>query len=313
MQTQTTPQAILDSLGNQLKLSVWCGDEYLNQPFSHHSFSDDAATLVGYFNVIHANQAQIIGKVELSYLQSLGLTERDKVLEKLFGEDSVAIIFSDSSIPPDELKALADKNKVPIFCSPLSSTEVITHLRYFLSQQLADKVIIHGVFMELLSLGVLLTGESGLGKSELALELVSRGHMLVADDAPEFMRIAPNIILGSCPEMLRDFLEVRGLGVLNIREMYGDSSIKLSKYLRLIIHLTSMNNITPEERLSTQVRTKNVLGLDIPVIHLPVAAGRNLSVLAEAAVRNHLLSIKGINAADTFIERQQQSIEEDSA
>jgi len=313
MQTQTTPQAILDSLGNQLKLSIWCGDEYLNQPFSHHSFSDDAATLVGYFNIIHANQAQIIGKVELSYLQSLGLTERDKVLEKLFGEDSVAIIFSDSSIPPDELKALADKNKVPIFCSPLSSTEVITHLRYFLSQQLADKVIIHGVFMELLSLGVLLTGESGLGKSELALELVSRGHMLVADDAPEFMRIAPNIILGSCPEMLRDFLEVRGLGVLNIREMYGDSSIKLSKYLRLIIHLTSMNNITPEERLSTQVRTKNVLGLDIPVIHLPVAAGRNLSVLAEAAVRNHLLSIKGINAADTFIERQQQSIEEDSA
>jgi len=313
MQTQTTPQAILDSLGNQLKLSIWCGDEYLNQPFSHHSFSDDAATLVGYFNVIHANQAQIIGKVELSYLQSLGLTERDKVLEKLFGEDSVAIIFSDSSIPPDELKALADKNKVPIFCSPLSSTEVITHLRYFLSQQLADKVIIHGVFMELLSLGVLLTGESGLGKSELALELVSRGHMLVADDAPEFMRIAPDIILGSCPEMLRDFLEVRGLGVLNIREMYGDSSIKLSKYLRLIIHLTSMNNITPEERLSTQVRTKNVLGLDIPVIHLPVAAGRNLSVLAEAAVRNHLLSIKGINAADTFIERQQQSIEEDSA
>ena len=313
MQTQTTPQAILDSLGSQLKLSVWWGAEYLNQPFSHHSFSDDAATLVGYFNVIHANQAQIIGKVELSYLQSLGLTERDKVFEKLFGEDSVTIIFSVSLIPPEELKTLAEKYKVPIFCSTLSSTEVITRLRYFLSQQLADKVIIHGVFMELLSLGVLLTGESGLGKSELALELVSRGHMLVADDAPEFMRIAPNIILGSCPEMLRDFLEVRGLGVLNIREMYGDSSIKLSKYLRLIIHLTSMSNITPEERLSTHVRTKNVLGLDIPVIHLPVAAGRNLSVLAEAAVRNHLLSIKGINAADTFIERQQQSIEEDSA
>lgn len=313
MQTHTTPQAILDSLGNQLELSVWCGNEYLNQPFSHHSFNDDAATLVGYFNVIHANQAQIIGKVELSYLQSLGLTERDKVFEKLFGEDSVAIIFSDNLTPPDELKTLADQAKVPIFCSPLTSTEVITHLRYFLSQQLADKVIIHGVFMELLSLGVLLTGESGLGKSELALELVSRGHMLVADDAPEFMRIAPNIILGSCPEMLRDFLEVRGLGVLNIREMYGDSSIKLSKYLRLIIHLTSMSNITPEERLSTQVRTKNVLGLDIPVIHLPVAAGRNLSVLAEAAVRNHLLSIKGINAADTFIERQQQSIVEDSS
>ena len=164
--------------------------------------------------------------------------------------------------------------------------------------------------MEILSLGVLLTGESGLGKSELALELVSRGHRLVADDAPEFMRIAPNIVLGSCPGMLRDFLEVRGLGVLNIREMYGDSSIKLSKYLRLIIHLTNMQSIS-QDRLSVPQQTKNVLGLDIPVINLPVAAGRNLAVLAEAAVRNHLLMIKGYNAADMLIERQQQSIEED--
>ena len=313
MQAQTSPQSILDSLGNQLQLSLWCGADHLNQPFSHHSFSDDAATLVGYFNLIHSNQAQIIGKVELDYLLSVSAAEREKVCERLLGSDTVTIVFTDLLTPPDGLKTLADKNKIPIFCSPLSSTEVIAHLRYFLSHELADKVIIHGVFMELLSLGVLLTGESGLGKSELALELVSRGHRLVADDAPEFMRIAPNIILGSCPEMLRDFLEVRGLGVLNIREMYGDSSIKLSKYLRLIIHLTSMSSISPEERLSTPKQTMNVLGLEIPVINLPVAAGRNLSVLAEAAVRNHLLSIKGYDAADIFIQRQQQSIEEGSA
>ena len=313
MQAQTTPQSILDSLGNQLQLSIWCGEHHLNQPFSHHSFSDDAATLVGYFNLIHSNQAQIIGKVELDYLLSVSESDREKVCERLLGLDTVSIIFTDLLTPPDELKALANKNKIPIFCSPLSSTEVIAHLRYFLSHELADKVIIHGVFLELLSLGVLLTGESGLGKSELALELVSRGHRLVADDAPEFMRIAPNIILGSCPEILRDFLEVRGLGVLNIREMYGDSSIKLSKYLRLIIHLTSMSSISPEERLATPKQTMNVLGLNIPVINLPVAAGRNLSVLAEAAVRNHLLSIKGYDAADIFVQRQQQSIEEDSA
>lgn len=310
MQADTTPQSILDSLSHELDLSVWYGEQYLSQPFSHHSFSDDAATLVGYFNLIHSNQAQVIGKVELSFLNGLKSPEREKVFNRLFGSDTVAIVFTDSLMPPIDLKDLADTHKVPIFCSSDSSTEVITHLRYFLSQELADKIVLHGVFMEILSLGVLLTGESGLGKSELALELVSRGHRLVADDAPEFMRIAPNIVLGSCPGMLRDFLEVRGLGVLNIREMYGDSSIKLSKYLRLIIHLTNMQSIS-EDRLSVPQHTKNVLGLDIPVINLPVAAGRNLAVLAEAAVRNHLLMIKGYNAADMLIERQQQSIEED--
>ena len=313
MPEDTTPQSILDSQSKELELSIWYGEQYINHPFSHHSFSDDSATLVGYFNLIHSSQAQVLGKVELSYLQSLGDKERHKAYDRLFGSDTIAIFFTDCLMPPLELKVLADKHKIPIFCSNLSSTEVITHLRYFLSRALADKVILHGVFMEVISLGVMLTGESGLGKSELALELVTRGHRLIADDAAEFMRIAPDIIMGSCPPILRDFLEVRGLGVLNIREMYGDSSIKFSKYLRLIIHLTAMQSIPKsEDRLATPQLTKNVLGLEIPVIRLPVAAGRNLAVMTEAAVRNHLLMLKGYNAADNFIERQQQSIEQDS-
>lgn len=313
MQESTTPQSILDSLSDELRLSVWAGAEYLRHPFSHHSFSDDSATLVGYFNLIHSNQAQVIGNVELNYLQSLEVGEAERACDKLFEADTVAIFFTDCLEPPAELKSLAKKHKIPIFCSTVSSTELITHLRYFLSHALADKVTLHGVFMEIISLGVLLTGESGLGKSELALELISRGHRLIADDAPEFMRIAPDIIVGSCPPILSEFLEVRGLGVLNIREMYGDSSIKFSKYLRLIIHLTAMTSLTePEDRLSTAQHTKNILDVEIPVIQLPVAPGRNLSVLAEAAVRNHLLNLKGYNAADKFIQRQQQSIEEDS-
>ena len=313
MQESTTPQSILDALSDELRLTVWAGAEFLRHPFSHHSFSDDSATLVGYFNLIHSNQAQVIGKVELNYLQALDVTEAEKACSKLFESDTVAIFFTDNLEPPPELKPLAKKHKIPIFCSTVSSTELITHLRYFLSHALADKVTIHGVFMEIISLGVLLTGESGLGKSELALELVTRGHRLIADDAPEFMRIAPDIIVGSCPPILRDFLEVRGLGVLNIREMYGDSSIKFSKYLRLILHLTTQTSMSKnEDRLSSPQHTKNVLELEIPVIRLPVAPGRNLSVLAEAAVRNHLLNLKGYTAADQFIQRQQQSIEEDS-
>jgi len=313
MSENTTPQSILDSLSKELELSIWYGEQYINHPFSHHSFSDDSATLVGYFNLIHSNQAQVLGKVESNYLQSLGDQERKKAYQRLFGSDTIAIFFTDGLMPPLELKTFVDEYKAPIFCSDLSSTEVITHLRYFLSRALADKVILHGVFMEVISLGVMLTGESGLGKSELALELVTRGHRLIADDAPEFMRIAPDIVVGSCPLILRDFLEVRGLGILNIREMYGDSSIKFSKYLRLIIHLTAMQSIPKsEDRLATPQLTKNVLGLEIPVIRLPVAAGRNLAVMTEAAVRNHLLMIKDYNAADDFIERQQRSIQQDS-
>ena len=313
MSENTTPQSILDSLSNELELSIWYGEQYINHPFSHHSFSDDSATLVGYFNLIHSNQAQVLGKVESNYLQSLGDQERHKAYQRLFGSDTIAIFFTDGLMPPLELKAFVDEYKIPILCSDFSSTEVITHLRYFLSRALADKIILHGVFMEVISLGVMLTGESGLGKSELALELVTRGHRLIADDAPEFMRIAPDIVVGSCPPVLRDFLEVRGLGVLNIREMYGDSSIKFSKYLRLIIHLTAMQSIPKsEDRLATPQLTKNVLGLEIPVIRLPVAAGRNLAVMTEAAVRNHLLMLKGYNAADDFIERQQQSIQQDA-
>jgi HPr kinase/phosphorylase len=313
MPENTTPQTILDSLCKDLELSIWCGEQYINHPFSHHSFSDDSATLVGYFNLIHSNQAQILGKVESDYLQSLGDQERHKAYQRLFGSDTIAIFFTDGLMPSLELKAFVDKYKTPILCSELSSTEVITHLRYFLSRALADKIILHGVFMEVISLGVMLTGESGLGKSELALELVTRGHRLIADDAPEFMRIAPDIVVGSCPPVLRDFLEVRGLGVLNIREMYGDSSIKFSKYLRLIIHLTAMKSIPKsEDRLATPQLTKNVLGLEIPVIRLPVAAGRNLAVMTEAAVRNHLLMLKGYNASNDFIERQQKSIQQDS-
>lgn len=314
MEEQTTPQSILDALSEELNISVWSGAEYMQKAFSHYGFSDDSATLVGFFNVIHSNQAHVIGRAELNYLQNLKPDDRAVVYRNLFeSDDTVVVIFTDDLKPSDELNAVAVQYKVPLFCSSVSSNDVITHLRYFLAHELSDRIILHGVFMEIISMGVLLTGESGLGKSELALELVTRGHRLIADDAPEFTRIAPDIVLGSCPPILRDFLEVRGLGVLNIREMYGDSSIKSSKYLRLILHLTPMHSLSKaKDRLSSTLQMKEVLGLDIPVMELPVAPGRNLAVMAEAAVRNHLLSVKGYDAADIFIQRQRKYIEEET-
>ncbi|HQX23396.1 MAG TPA: HPr kinase/phosphorylase, partial [Pseudomonadota bacterium] len=157
------------------------------------------------------------------------------------------------------------------------------------------------------SIGVLIMGESGAGKSELALELVTRGHRLVADDAPEFSQIAPDVLDGTCPELLRDLLEVRGLGVLNVREMFGDTAVKRNKYLRLIVQLAGLEVLQEGDalqRLSGVTGYRTVLDVEIPQITLPVAPGRNLAVLVEAAVRHHLLRTKGIDPAQTFMDRQ---------
>ena len=159
-------------------------------------------------------------------------------------------------------------------------------------------------------MGVLLTGDPAVGKSELALDLITRGNRLVADDAPEFTRIAPDIVSGTCPPLLREFLEVRGLGILNIRAMFGDSAIKRQKYLRLIVHLKRMSadQISSMDRLTGTHTNRDVLGVSIPQVTVPVAPGRNLSVLVESAVRNHLLRMKGYDATEVLIERQQQAI-----
>jgi len=215
---------------------------------------------------------------------------------------------------PDDLRAPAEAAGIPIWRSPMPSQEVITQIQYYHGGLYAQRATLHGVFMEVMGIGVLITGDPSIGKSELALELVSRGHRLVADDAPEFTQIAPDVLSGTCPELLRDFLEVRGLGILNIRALFGDSAIKQSKYLRLIIHLQKMSedDIRGIDRLRGNRRTREALGVEIPEVTLPVAPGRNLAVLVEAAARTHILAMKGYDASQVFIERQQKQIEKNA-
>jgi HPr kinase/phosphorylase len=221
-----------------------------------------------------------------------------------------AIIVADGCDVLDEIRSACEASDTPLFTTPLPTAQVIDSLRVYVSRQLAETVTLHGVFMDVLGIGVLVTGDSGVGKSELGLELITRGHGLVADDVVEVSRIAPDALEGRCPELLRDFIEVRGLGLLNIRTVFGETACRRKMRLKLIVHLQRPNAGLPEmQRLPLDALTENVLGVPVRKVVLPVAAGRNLAVLLEAAVRSTILLLRGIDSMEEFLNRQQQALE----
>ena len=273
-------------------------------------------SLAGYLNTIYPNRVQILGTEELAWLDTLDSRHRWETIEKIMQYRPLALVISKNQSCPEDLRLAAEESQTPLWSSPRRGHELLNHLQYHLARTLAPRVTLHGVFMEIYSIGVLITGDAGSGKSELALELITRGHRLVADDAPEFTQIAPDVLDGTCPEMLQDLLEVRGLGVLNIREMFGDTTVKGNKYLRLIIHLTKPTDEPLPggiERLTGDTGTRRVLDLDVPMITLPVMPGRNLAVLAEAATRLHSLRMKGLDPAAAFIARHSNFLERGEA
>lgn len=269
-------------------------------------------SLVGHLNLIHPHQIQVIGKVEISYLEGLRDISMRDAIAQLFQSEPVCIIVADGCEASALLKRKSDKNDIALFSSKKNSSKLANTLHYFLTNRFAEMLTMHGVYMEVMAIGVLITGPSGIGKSELAMELISRGHRLIADDAPLFSRIAPDIINGTCPKTLQDFLEVRGLGIINVRELFGDSAIKKNKYLRLIVQLEPMSekDLLSLDRLEGSYKTRSVLDMDVSQITLPVAPGRNLAVMLECAARNHILRDSGYNAPEAFARRQQKMIDD---
>ena len=301
-----TARNIFDQLQDRLRLHWLHGQA----DDGGNSISRDDLTVrpaaVGFLNLIHPNRVQILGLEEIDYLDDLDPEELEATIKRMFRDAPLAIIVGDGLNMPRAITKAAHDGRTALMSSDLRAHQLVDYLQYHVSRSLAHRTTLHGVFMEVFTIGVLITGNPGSGKSELALELLNRGHRLIADDAPEFTQISPEIIDGTCPEALQDCLEVRGLGVLNVRHMFGDSAVKLNKFLRLIIHLQIPQDATASrsvDRLRGDTSAETVLELEIPRITLPVMAGRNMAVMTEAAVRDFMLKMKGFDAAAAFIER----------
>jgi HPr kinase/phosphorylase len=291
---------------------TWVGGT-LNRPIAVNRDDVSPADLIGHLNMIHPERVQVLGSPEILWYKrhlNQGDGKGHHMFLQIIEADPPAIIVADGCDVLDEIRAACEASDTPLFTTPLPTAQVIDSLRVYVSRRLAETVTLHGVFMDVLGIGVLITGDSGVGKSELGLELITRGHGLVADDVVEVSRVAPDVLEGRCPELLKDFIEVRGLGLLNIRTVFGETACRRKMRLKLIVHLQKPNVGLPEmARLPLDALTENVLGVPVRKVVLPVAAGRNLAVLLEAAVRATILLLRGIDSMDEFLQRQQRALE----
>lgn len=308
-----TVEDLLAANGEALGLQWVAGREQAARPVAVVAETPGKA-LVGFLNPLHPNRVQVLGRHELAHLERLDPAARTALIKAMLTAEPAMIVIAEDLPAPRALSEAAEAARCPLFTSPLPSTRLINWLRHYLNDALAERQIVHGVFLEVHGLGVLISGASGVGKSELALELISRNHRLVADDAPEFSRLGPETIRGRCPEVLQDFLEVRGLGLLDIRAMYGASAIRMTKNLGLVVHLKRMRveELGKLNRLQGSYQVQTILDIEVPRVTVPVAPGRNLAVLVEAAVRNHILLHQGYNAPQAFIDRQKQLLQQNT-
>jgi HPr kinase/phosphorylase len=303
-------QELFDDNLEALKLSWLGGQAGANGVIVGDAVS--AADQIGHLNLIHPGRIQVFGHEEVSYLAHISEQSRLAQTRELVAGKPPALIMAQSLQAPPFIISVCNEHGIPLIATPLPSAQVIDYLRLYLSIKLATRVTMHGVFMDVLGVGVLITGESGLGKSELGLELISRDHGLVADDAVEFARIAPNMVEGRCPPLLQNLLEVRGLGLLDIRAIFGETAVRRKMRLKLIVHLVRRKTLEENyERLPLDQQNEEVLGLPIRKVVIPVEAGRNIAVLLEAAVRNTILQLRGIDTLANFMERQQRAMGEE--
>jgi HPr kinase/phosphorylase len=299
---------------NQERLDIeWvAGKDGGGRALSRDTTTQADVGLVGHMNFIHPFRIQLIGPAEIAYLATLSLDEQQATFARLLVDELGAVFICGVGAPPIYMMAQCNALHVPLMQCPHPSPHVVDVLRLYLSRMLAANATLHGVFLDVLEMGVLITGASAIGKSELALELISRGHGLIADDIVEVYKMSPELIEGRCPDVLKDFLEVRGIGILNIRTTFGETAVRPRKSLKLIVHLEDHTDeqFKRLDRMNVNATYQEILGVKIRKVAIPVAAGRNLAVLVETAVRNFVLNLRGIDSTREFIERQAKLMEE---
>jgi len=267
------------------------------------------ADLVGYLNYIHPYRVQILGPREVAYLSNASAEDCARRIARIVTLEPPVLVLADGQVAPDALLSMCERAQIPMFSTEQSSAFVIDVLRAYLSKHFADRSTMHGVFMDILGMGVLITGESGLGKSELGLELISRGNGLVADDAVDLYRINQTTIEARCPDLLQNLLEVRGIGLLDIRAIFGETAVRRKMRLKLIVHLVRKETLERDyERLPSAPLVQDILGIPVRKVVIQVVAGRNIAVLVEAAVRNTILQMRGIDTYQDFIDRQRRAM-----
>jgi len=304
-----TFKSLYEENRDSLRLEWLAGRSSIDRPLDTPANAGlSSADLVGHLNLIHPNRLHVLGHPEVHYYLKLEPARRLYYARELISGGPIGIVIGEGLAAPDELLAAAEAAALPTLSSPLPAAEIIEVLRIYLAKLLATHCTLHGVYMDVLGMGVLIAGESGVGKSELGLELISRGHGLVADDVVDFSRVAPDTIEGRCPPLLSNLLEVRGLGLLDIKAIFGETAVRRKMKLRLIVELRRYGSSETMERLPLEGQTEDVLGLPVRKVIIPVASGRNLAVLTEAAVRNTILHLRGVDTMRDFLQRQQQQM-----
>ncbi|MCE9660651.1 MAG: HPr(Ser) kinase/phosphatase [Burkholderiales bacterium] len=309
--TVISAEALFEEFRPALHWEWIAGHAHPERHFDEAAIRDarSAADLVGYLNYIHPNRVQIVGQREVAYLKNASDEVTERRISRIVTLDPPVLICADAQVPPDRLVALCDRADIPLFVTGESAGHVIDVVRGYLAQHFAERTTRHGVFMDILGLGVLLTGESGLGKSELGLELISRGHGLVADDAVDLYRVSQTALEGRCPELLMNLLEVRGIGLLDIKAIFGETAVRRKMRLKLIVHLVRQATMDRDfERLPYEPLNEDILDVSIRKTVIAVDAGRNLAVLVEAAVRNTILQLRGIDTYSEFIARHHKAM-----
>jgi HPr kinase/phosphorylase len=291
-----------------LPLELISGAAGLDRRITSPHIQKTGLALAGFDAYLSAGRILILGQSEIRYLESLASSSRVDALRRAFSHGIPAVMVTGGFTAPAELVSESERAGVPLLSTPVATPIAIAKVNAILEDSLAERTIVHAVLMDLLGLGVLIVGESGIGKSECALDLIVRGHRLVADDTVEIRRRAESVLIGTCPDLTRHHMEVRGLGLINIKDLFGVASTRSSKRVELVVQLERWEPGREYERLGLDDEHYEILGLRVPLLRMPVAPGRNVSILVEVAARNQLLRSRGHHAARKLAARLEQQL-----